>query len=64
MIHSLISVIYEAAFKQCSNIQLSTDIKAKSEDNKSAVAIGITPESSSIMWREQTESLFMWYLLL
>jgi hypothetical protein len=49
MIHSLISVIYEAAFKQCSNIQLSTDIKAKSEDNKSAVAIGITPESSSIM---------------
>jgi len=51
MIHSLINVIYDAAFKQCSNIQLPNDIEKKSVngDNTSAIAIGITPESSSIM---------------
>ncbi len=51
MIHSLISVIYDAAFKQCSNIQLLNDPKRKSinEDNPSTVAIGITPNSSSVM---------------
>jgi len=51
MIHSLISVIYDAAFKQCTNIQLSTDIKRKSlnDNNPSAIAIGIVPNSSSVM---------------
>jgi hypothetical protein len=51
MIHSLISVIYDAAFKQCTNIQLSTDTKRKlvNDDNPSIVAIGITPNASSVM---------------
>jgi len=51
MIHSLINVIYDAAFKQCSNIQLPNDIEKKSVngDNTSAIAIGITPESSLVM---------------
>ncbi|UJR27161.1 hypothetical protein I4U23_008459 [Adineta vaga] len=52
MIHSLISVIYDATFKQCAtNIPLLTDIKRKSinDDNTSTVAIGITPDSSSVM---------------
>ena len=51
MIHSLISVIYDAAFKQCSNIQSLADPKRKStsESSPSAVAIGINPTSSAVM---------------
>ncbi|CAF3446911.1 unnamed protein product [Rotaria sp. Silwood1] len=51
MIHSLISIVYDTLSKQCSNMQLRNDIRKKSinEDQTSTVAIGITPESSSIM---------------
>lgn len=52
MIHSLISVIYDAAFKQCSNIQLLNDPKEKSineSSSPSTVAIGIAPSSASVM---------------
>ncbi|CAF4149843.1 unnamed protein product [Rotaria sp. Silwood2] len=51
MIHSLISIVYDALSKQCSNAQLREDIRKKStnEDQTTTVAIGITPESSSIM---------------
>ncbi len=51
MIHSLISVIYDAAFKKCSNIQLLNDAQQRSmnTNNPSTVAIGITPNSSSVM---------------
>ena len=51
MIHSLISVIYDAAFKQCSNIQRSNDPirTAVNKENPSAVSIGITPTSSTVM---------------
>jgi hypothetical protein len=51
MIHSLISVIYDAAFKQCSNIQLLNGAQQRSmnANNPSTVAIGITPDSSSVM---------------
>ncbi len=54
MIHSLISVIYDAAFKQCTNIQLLNDTQQRliTKDNPSAVAIGITPNSASVMWRD------------
>jgi hypothetical protein len=46
MVHSLINVIYDAAFKQCSN---NMKIKSVNNDNTSAIAIGITPQSSSVM---------------
>ncbi|CAF2599562.1 unnamed protein product [Rotaria sp. Silwood2] len=51
MIHSLISIVYDALSKQCSNAQLREDIRKKSTngDQTTTVAIGITPESSSIM---------------
>ncbi|CAF2860249.1 unnamed protein product [Rotaria sp. Silwood2] len=51
MIHSLISIVYDTLSKQCSNAQLREDIRKKStnEDQTTTVAIGITPESSSIM---------------
>jgi hypothetical protein len=51
MIHSLLSVIYDAAFKQCSNIQLSTDKERKliNDDKPSTISIGLTPDSSSVM---------------
>ena len=53
MIHSLISVIYDAAFKQCkTNTPLLTDMKTRTsivDDNTPAIAIGITPDSSSVM---------------
>lgn len=46
MIHSLFTMIYEAAFKKCSN---KTIARSDSNTSPSAVAIGITPESSSVM---------------
>jgi len=46
MIHSLLTVIYEAAFKQCTK---PTITRSDSNTNPSTVAIGITPESSSVM---------------
>lgn len=53
MIHSLISVVYDAAFKQCkANTPSSTDMKTRTtivDDNTPAIAIGITPDSSSVM---------------
>ena len=51
MIHSLISVIYDAAFKQCTNIQLLNDPQRRSTNtnNPSTVAIGIAPNSSPVM---------------
>lgn len=54
MIHSLISVIFDAMFKQCTNIQSLNDPKRKSIDDNSppspsAVAIGINPQSSAVM---------------
>ena len=54
IIHSLISVIFDAMFKQCSNIQLLNDPKRKSINetlppSPSPVAIGINPQSSTVM---------------
>jgi hypothetical protein len=51
MIHSLISVIYDAAFKQCSNIRLPNEIQRKSinAEKPSTVAIGIAPDSAAVM---------------
>lgn len=51
MIHSLVMVIYEAAFKQCSNLSSLSESKRKSESDETTpiVAIGITPESSAVM---------------
>jgi len=51
MIHSLISLLYDATVKQCTNINLLADTKRKSinNDNPSTVAIGVTPESSLVM---------------
>jgi len=51
MIHSLVMVIYEAAFKQCSNLSSLSESRRKSESDETTpiVAIGITPESSAVM---------------
>jgi hypothetical protein len=51
MIHSLLTVIYDAAFKQCTNIQLVNDPQRRSTNtnNPPTVAIGITPNSSPVM---------------
>lgn len=51
MIHSLISLVYDATVKQCTNINSLADTKRKStdNDNSSTVAIGVTSESSAIM---------------
>ncbi|CAF1218374.1 unnamed protein product [Adineta ricciae] len=53
MIHSLISVIYDAIFKQCkTNTPLLTDMNTRTSivnDNTPTIAIGITPDSSSVM---------------
>lgn len=51
MIHSLISLIYDATVKKCTNINLLTDNKRKSTDdnNPSTVSIGFTPDTSPVM---------------
>lgn len=48
MIHSLITVIYDAAFKRCSNVLVETTKKDQSNQDET-VAIGITPDSASVM---------------
>lgn len=51
MIHSLITVVTDALFKQCAKIPSAVDDKRQSvsDDGTSTVAIGITPESSAVM---------------